>query len=255
MKRLFTIIVAFLVLCSTANAFMLTPQRIDYKGTITGLRVSAVDGTAFIDGANASVTALADGNHSIEIYDRAGRFIKGVLKAAGSGETLSAELITLWQSQPGVEMTSISSFNNSITTATATTANQCCQTNILVSTAGSLLESTVSNYILSSGTNPNQGIASNVRFWTGGASYGPVTAGNISNIYATTISATERWGFRTNNSTNFSVTVSSKQVLTPSATGVTIVSAKQGAVYNWSVKNPSFTYNAVSYFVIIKTIR
>ncbi|MFH1147215.1 MAG: hypothetical protein V1736_05855, partial [Pseudomonadota bacterium] len=71
----------------------LAPQPVKYRGTVTGLRISAVDGGAtesggaFIDGANADITALADGNHQIEIYDASGRMIKGVLKEAGIGET------------------------------------------------------------------------------------------------------------------------------------------------------------------------
>ena len=49
--------------------------------------------------------------------------------------------------------------------------------------------------------------------------------------------------------------ISLKQVLTPSTTGATIVSAKGGTTYNFNHKNASFTYNAASYYVIIKKIR
>jgi hypothetical protein len=34
-----------------------------------------------------------------------------------------------------------------------------------------------------------------------------------------------------------------------------IVSAKQGEAYNFSYKNPAFTWNAASYYVAIKPIR
>ena len=42
---------------------ILTGKQVKYRGTVTGLRISAVDGTAFIDAANSSITDLADGNH------------------------------------------------------------------------------------------------------------------------------------------------------------------------------------------------
>ena len=68
------------------------PQQIVYKGTVTGLTISAVDGTAFVDNLPAAVTAsYCDGNYSIEVYDSAGRFVRGMLKAVGSGVTLQTE--------------------------------------------------------------------------------------------------------------------------------------------------------------------
>jgi hypothetical protein len=45
------------------------------------------------------------------------------------------------------------------------------------------------------------------------------------------------------------------QVTAPSSSGCTIVSAKAGETYNFSFKNPSFTYNSSSYYCIIKAIR
>jgi len=46
-----------------------------------------------------------------------------------------------------------------------------------------------------------------------------------------------------------------KQVLTPSATGVTIVSTKGGTTYNFAYKDTSFTYNAESYYCIVSKVR
>ncbi|MFH1883442.1 MAG: hypothetical protein ABIL62_12110, partial [Planctomycetota bacterium] len=74
-----------------------------YRGTVTGLRISAVDGGAtesggaFVDALPSAVTDLIaayPGDLSFEAFDPAGRFIRGVLKAVGSGETLGSELIT-----------------------------------------------------------------------------------------------------------------------------------------------------------------
>ena len=50
--------------------------------------------------------------------------------------------------------------------------------------------------------------------------------------------------------------VSLKQVLTPSASGATIVSSKGGAIYNFTSKDASFTYNAASYrYAIYDTLK
>ena len=62
-------------------------------GTITGLRISSVDGTAFLDNC-AALIPYADGNRRIEIYDASGRILQGYLKAQGEGEGLGGEFIT-----------------------------------------------------------------------------------------------------------------------------------------------------------------
>jgi hypothetical protein len=46
-----------------------------------------------------------------------------------------------------------------------------------------------------------------------------------------------------------------KQVLTPSSSGATIVSAKGGTTYNFAYKDTSFTYNAASYYCIVSKVR
>ena len=66
-------------------------SQVVYSGTISGLRISSVDGTAFID-ACAALVPYADGNHLVEIYDASGRLLRGYLAAAGDGEDLGAAL-------------------------------------------------------------------------------------------------------------------------------------------------------------------
>ena len=56
-----------------------------HQSTLTGLRISAVDGTAFVDNGSA-LTPYADGNHQVSIFDSSGRELRGVLKAVGWGE-------------------------------------------------------------------------------------------------------------------------------------------------------------------------
>ena len=57
-----------------------------FRGSLTGLRISAVDGTAFVDNAGATLPTYADGYHEISIYDSSGYELKGILKAQGTGE-------------------------------------------------------------------------------------------------------------------------------------------------------------------------
>lgn len=64
------------------------------KVTVTGLRISAVDTTAFLDNC-ADLIPYAGSGRRIRIKDAAGKYLDGVIGARGSGETLSAtELVT-----------------------------------------------------------------------------------------------------------------------------------------------------------------
>ncbi|MFA5346514.1 MAG: hypothetical protein WC294_00085 [Methanoregula sp.] len=55
-------------------------------GTSTGLRISAIDGTAFLDNDSA-IVQYADGRSRIRIYDASLRYLEGILGAPGTGET------------------------------------------------------------------------------------------------------------------------------------------------------------------------
>jgi hypothetical protein len=133
MKKLLAYILAIsLVLVPFPVSAFLNPepQPVVYRGTITGLRISVVDGTAFIDNlsgatldlgssvVNATGTAAirissVDGTAFVDtadatlaaalaanagkyliITDASGRYLKGWIKAAGTGETLDSELVT-----------------------------------------------------------------------------------------------------------------------------------------------------------------
>lgn len=63
-----------------------TPDGIQ---TITGLRISAVDGTAFLDNCAELQKYIG---RMIRIYDSGSRYLEGWIKANGSGETLGNEL-------------------------------------------------------------------------------------------------------------------------------------------------------------------
>ena len=70
-----------------------TRQIVVYRGSVVGLIISSVDGTAFVDNIPAGILTLPlDGTHSLEIYDSSSRFCRGVLKEIGSGQTFQTEV-------------------------------------------------------------------------------------------------------------------------------------------------------------------
>lgn len=64
-----------------------------YDDTVSDLRISAVDGTAFLDNLPAAALGYVNGRNWVTITDSAGKKLEGVLKAKGTGETLGSELI------------------------------------------------------------------------------------------------------------------------------------------------------------------
>ena len=133
------------------------------RGTVTqaNMKISAVDGTAFIDFSAADVLTLKLG-HLLRVRDSAGRAIQGFIKAVGTGETLDTEIAT-------GTLTALKLYK-----ITATEANHFGTGKV------------VGSYFTSAGTE--------------------------------TCDANNKV----------------QQVLTPSATGVTIVSTKGGTTYNWA---------------------
>jgi len=224
---------------------------VKYRGTLTGLRISSVGGTALIDNAGATIPTLADGNHQIEIYDAEGRMLKGVLKAAGSAETLS-----------GVELTTDGEFTD--------TANWTEQTNWAV--AGGVAASTGSNagqsvyQVVTTATNVLYKATTTISAYTSGygsfilgalSSASPLNSSNTFSYYATGIvTSSVNFGLKSGSTplVGESSVISLQSVTAPSTSGCTIVSAKGGTTYNFAYKNASFTYNS-TYTVIVRAIR
>lgn len=235
----------------------LTPQPVKYRGVISGLRISSVDGTAFIDGANSSVTDLADGNHQISIFDSTGKELRGVLKAAGSAETLGDELITSWTNSPQpYETLTVNANGHDIDAAINTSSYGLCHMAV-TQTVGNLIKASIN--VTSGG-----GIAGLRCGFTGGTSYNAPTltlfglpgVEGANDYYRTMDNAYTHIQFYSNSqSDNFSATTTFKQVLTPSSSGCTVVSTKGGVTYNWSLKTTGFTYNAASYQTVIRKAR
>lgn len=245
---------------------LLKGQPIAYKGTITGLRISAVDGTTFIDGANASVTALADGEHMIEIYDNTGKMLRGWLGAVGTGETLGSELVTNGDMETGDPPTGWQSlYSSSISQVSDERTGGAGGSSIQVDGGTQSDKSRVEISIVTGGLYKISGWRKAVVGscailfdYIGSPALNVATTWNEQVLYNTSIRTDTRWVILYGSGAGSSVRfddVSAMQVLTPSTAGATIVSTKSGATANFTYKNSAFAYNRSSYRVIIKKPR
>lgn len=247
-------------------------KKVLYKGVVTGLRISSIMGQAFIDNANASILALANGGNSIEIYDSAGRMLQGVLKAQGTGETLSnSELITNGDME----------LDSNWPTYLALTTNE--------RSSDKAHSGTYSRHMADNVIGHNGAIKSELFHVNVGAYYKYVlntwvVSGTVRNltvntsplsIFESLVSAaswTEQAGYAYAKDSGYAAIESSavptafatewyfddisvKQVVAPSSNGATIVNSKEGVVQNFLTKDDDFSYGEYSYMVIIKEIR
>lgn len=224
---------------------ILLPQKVAYRGTLTGLRISAVDGTAFID-ACAALVPYADGNHLVEIYDASGRMLRGYLAAVGDGEDLGADIFTGWDFTSGwVSSSGAGAIVDANTVKVIGTVSVDIYKLGILPALGLCKMSVVAV--------PEQGTYA---ITDSGALY-LYNTGNCTDKYFTPRATSWRLA-NTGSATDKVFDVTSQvvqQVLSPSATGATIVSAKGGATANFAYKNASFTFNQASYQVIVRAAR
>ncbi len=193
------------------------------------------------------------------IKDSSGRAIQGFIKAAGTGETYDNELLsnpsfdvnTTGWTPTNCTLASIAGgqSNNCLEITRTGGTTQLARTDVTV-TAGWLL---VGSVYVKSGTSGNETFRYNV--FDNGGSYstsvyveGTTTASWVKHtgygtqvLVAYGVDATARKQTATAGTMLFDE-ASLKQVLTPSATGVTITSTKGGATYNWAQKDANFNY-------------
>lgn len=215
--------------------------------TKANMRISAVDGTAFCDFSASTFTADNIRNSDyVEIYDSAKRKIGGFIKAAGTGETLGGEICT----DPSFD--DVSKWD-SIGTGWAVSGGQ--------ATAGntgnvSMYQNNTSipyeSLCFLSGVSSQVAVDQevNITAWSFQAPY--LTAAGTTSAYGTIppsaqdsrrrITLYVKWGGLGSPSATWD-SISLKQVLTPSVTGITITNTPGGSTYNWAVKNASFNYN------------
>lgn len=237
---------------SLSSGFRIYP----YDGAAVSFADAGGDDVFYIKDVKISeIQPFTDGNHSIEIYDSSNRMLKGVLKAAGTSEGLGDELVTGWTN------TSFGTFTSSgvdVSSAIASGINKLAYSAITAS-AGWLLKGAMT-ITVSSGSGIRCYVADN----TGGSHAIPATpVGNwLSNGTAEYKNLTrESYSpaaviLISDGATECSMTgFTLKRVLTPSSSGCTLQKSKSDSTESFSYKNPSFVFNAASYYCIIRAIR
>jgi hypothetical protein len=231
----------------------IVPLRVVASGIVTqaNMKISAVDGGAtasggaFIDFSASDILTTKLG-HLVRIKDSSNRVIQGYIKAAGSGETLDAtNLVTEWTNVNYDTFTSVASPDIAAAVYT-TSGTQTGTSNSMVTTAGKLYK-LVATWTNVAGEAPTlTGTNGFVTTILGaGANNIYFTATGTSVVLTVTNTAAASWG----------CTFVLKQVTVPANTGVTIVSTKGGATYNFAQKNSAFNYNDASGYTyeILKT--
>lgn len=245
------------------------------SGTITGLRISPINGYAFIDNLSISsltprpfsLESLCDGTHEITIYDSSGLIIRGFGKSQGAGETLGSEIVT----NGGFADTSSWSANGATLAAVAGGETGTCLQITQSGADNGLAWQTITIPALSliklvSAYHKNGTVAGEWRLGTSamGNEYFRTTNQsnadwtNLAGQYKTLSAANPTltlgtWGNA--GSTTLWDTVSIKQQTAPSAYGFTITNSRLGETQDFSYKTPSFTYNETSYRVVIRKLR
>ena len=238
MKKLLSLFLVLSMLCFAVNAYAIS-------GSVSLANIRLSLDPAFVDFSAAGTLPL---NHRLKICDSAGKCIVGFTRAAGTGETLSETELVGWTNNAGnpYETLTVNANAKDLDSVINTTGYGIAYNTI--ATASEKLFKLTFNLTLTSGAAPKYTTGSTVNM------VNELTVVPNISIVGNTIAyyvgryATEYSGFATGNgvAVNFSTTGTSiKQVLTPSATGVTIVSTPGGATYNWNIET-GFNYNDAS---------
>jgi len=212
------------------------------------MNISAVDGTAFLSNPSTDLRPYCNAGWKATITDAAGKYNTAILGAVGTGESLDTELIIAWTNSAAnpYEAWDSSSPPN-VASAINTTGGG--RADFGNKTAGILTKNVF---------NPTFSVGTSVILANGVTEGNPVFSGiqhallgGESTKYITISSALPLIGLFTGQGTNvnYSATCSSKQVLTPSNTGCTLLNA--AGAQSFISKDAAFTYNAASYTVTI----
>lgn len=213
---------------------------IDRNGIISGsvtmvnTKISAVDGTAFVDFSTANIlTDHVLHKCKLTIIDSVGKKIVGYIKAAGTSETLDSNLWAAFDFTNASKWTPTNATVVDANSFTATSANG------LMSPASGNRPTALGLYKIS---------------YTAASSIGatfiynafPSIASGSAGVYRTPESGYANILGQTNGTTVDVSVLSMQRVLAPSATGVTITSTEDGSTYNWTSKEAGFNYNDAS---------
>jgi len=259
MKKLFIALIIFLFSVSFVHAVTIASGSV----TLANSRLSLVDGTAFVD-FSAAGTLTAYLGQKLTITDSANKKAVGYIKAAGTGETLGDELVTNGGFDSDTTGWHIGSSALLASVAGGESGN-CLQIteNGAASPYASTGMSVVQGALYKSNYSVKQGTSSTYRMYITGTSIYesyPMLADRTSTSewvaqgpwYRVPIGTGTAWFVLYNIAaqgsglTHLFDSATFKQVLTPSATGVTITSTPNGTTYNWTSIESGFKYNDAS---------
>jgi len=214
--------------------------------TLAGLtcNLSTVNGTAFITNPSVDLTPYIGWKITITA---GGKTLVGWVKAAGTGETTGSELVGGWSS-PGTWTTfTVNANGHDIDSA--------------IYTGAGYSENDSANISLSTGALAKFGWSA-TRISGSMNTIGLINPNIIKQSWSATIPLTTTYFTKPSGNTfvavkanpdnpNWAATFSVLQVLTPSSTGVTIVSAQGGSTYNWT-SNDGIDPNAASFTVTLE---
>ena len=242
-------------------------SQVVYSNTVTGLRVSAssnadpevASGGAFVDALPQAILDLIAANPAgtlqFDAYSSTGLLLRGVLSAAGSGETNNGPLNVSncanldYSTFDGISSSGFHAIYGGSALKAGGTADE------IAFVENALFKT---NYTISGNTGQlaNSVFRSNLSGSLWGSFFATTAGANV--IYANPLYAgTGVLQFYSTAAAEYTVSsLAVGQVLTPSASGATIVSAKAGATYNWGVNQwVAASYNAASHTVIVRKLR
>lgn len=230
-------------------------KSLKYNGgivTLSGLtcNLSLVNGTAFI--TNPSVDLRKYVGSKISITETTDTLV-GWIAAAGTGESLDVELLTGFTNS-SVDILEVFNVSGTNIIEIGNSAGYGKLYSNAFSITNNALYKTSINLTLNSGVWPSR-----FRFATdfnlNTITYDYITNTNGAQSYYRTLpNSINYWGIRWEGSYygDISSSVNSiKKVLTPSSTGVTIVSAQGGSTYNWTSGTATIIPNAASFTSVI----
>ncbi|MDP2651906.1 MAG: DUF2341 domain-containing protein, partial [bacterium] len=223
--------------------------------TSTNMRLSAIDGTAFVDFSAANTLTPYLGS-KIVITDSASKKLTGFIKAAGSGETYT-ELASNGNFETGNPPSGWTAMSSTLAaSADANSGSQSIQVT-LTSTSGGFRQEGIGyqdsalynwSVAIKRGTDSSAVarlylIYNNEMVLSVNA---PVSWTTYTGHYIHRAAGAHYlmpYIYGTNTKTTLYDDLSVKQVLTPSITGVTITSTSNGSTYNFASQESGFNYN------------
>ena len=217
--------------------------------TLSNTKLSAVNGTAFVDFSTANVlTDYVANRAKLTLTDSTGKKLVGYIKAAGTGETYN-DVLAGWDFTSGWINHSKATINDA-NTFTTTSAGGIIKNDVFTE-----LACYRANFTANVSSDSVRLLGYSISLGTGAGSGLSVTQ-PVVNFYNTTAPSFTSYLLRNNDAATTDVTsLKAEQVLTPSATGVTITSTADGSTYNWASKEAGFNYNDASGYTYAITTR